>query len=364
MIKSHTPAGNADQGSKSGKPRATLFIVVAALGSSLYPLTIGLSNGRSNPALALILFLIGTIIVMSVLLIFFVKSKKRDEKHYISFGDISDFVRDNRNFLLDATPEDTSDSDAPRGQKQNENDSPGDREDDEEGGKDSGNPNIFGRFWNSLNGFWNRYALLLVIIGGFDLLFFAWSINYLDVALASIFAEFWAVGFVLLRYFNRRKTKDDLEKDDLLSPSIWALFVFALFGVIYVTLSHNSINPSFDFSGLMLVTAFIVLCSIKVERSLHWAEEMEKKWKEPKNTRVSEEQKNNTDAKWSLMFIFVGIIIAHIITIILVIIGRMTLVALGSYWYLTFTPNQTGLFVDEAGWLTGWLICIAGGLAL
>lgn len=490
MIKSHAPAGNADQGSKpQGKLSARLYIVIAALGSSVYPLSIGLSNGGSNPALYLILFSFGTIIMLSALLAIYAKSRKRGK---IGYNNLSRFVWGNWNFRPDATSEDVTYSDDLRDQSQNGNDLSGGREEDGEMEADS-EANIFRRLWNG-------YALLWVIIGGFDFLFFAWAVNYLDIVSVSIIAELWLVAFVLLRYFNKERA----EKENLkLKPSIWLLLIFALFGVIYVTLSHNSINPSFNINGLMLITAFIVLDAIKIERSLYWAEKMQEKWakkmenkwraletaesderaaaeaaraarwkdfREPleETRKISEKSSHREQEKvvrkgqevkeaksklrkadkelkkadeklseareakleaelnleareayqkandacrvaerefwtaerdvWTaerderaaaeaaraarqeatrkrlslintenlkevLIFAFLGIIIAHFSIIIIIIIGRIVLISQGVTWNLAFATDQTGLFVDEAGWLIGWLICVAGGFA-
>ena len=263
--------------------------------------------------------------------------------------------------------------------------------------------------------FYNRYSLLLVIIGGSDLLFFAWSINYLDIASASIVAELWIVLFVLLRYYTKNKREKDNNSEttnDLkLSNSIWILLIFALLGVIYVTLSHNSINPSFNIFGLILIIVYTVLCVIKIERSIYWAEEMENQWKKRREsennstsaeknkrvknkrvlklllkllsfilvivkrvvlisqrmvkeeqTRIKAEEDREQDDRRKLVFVAISVIAAHSATIILVIVGRVALIFQGFSWNLTFAPSQTGSLADMAEWLR-WLICIAGGLA-
>ena len=286
MIKSHTPAGNAGQGSKpQGKLSARLYIVIAALGSSLCPLAIGLSNSRSNPALALILFSFGTIIIMFVLLAIYAISVGRNKvSEMIEF--LGEEIRFLRIFFLrkkkDNLRNDPSDdrrSTPPKNKKEKplkegENDPSIDREINS-----NEDINIFRRIWN-------KYALLWVIIGGLDYLFFAWSINYLDVVSVSIIAELWIVLFVILSYFTKKESEDNGQEtqDNLqLNPSIWVLFMFALFGVFYVTLSHNSINFSLNINGLILVIAFIVLGAIKVERILYWADKTKKKWAEEKS---------------------------------------------------------------------------------
>ena len=220
--------GTADnKSSPGGTQRATLFLIMATFGFSLLPLVFGLSNSKSNPALSTILFWSGTIIVMSVLL----KTISKREK--VKLFDLFPFL-----FLKEEKKWKISDSDA-----------------------------------NTTKRLWNKYALLFVIAGGFNWLFFAWSLNYLDVAVASIIGEIWLVGFVLLRYYFSKKGKIKI-----LNSSTLILFLFALFGVIYINLSHNSINLSFDIYGLILITIFIMLSSIMAERSLYWAETMAKEW--------------------------------------------------------------------------------------
>ncbi len=208
------------------------------------------------------------------------------------------------------------------------------------------------RQWYKPPGFWNKYALLFVIIGGFAWLFFAWSTAYLDIAVASILGETWIVNFVLLRYYAKKKSKDDLK----LSNSVWILFVFALIGVIYINLSHNNISSSLNIIGLLLITVYVVLSAIRMERSLDWAEKMTDEMEsEKKLNKLGDEERN----KIELMFVFSGVIIANIFVIILVIIGKIALIFQGVSWSLTFTTNQTSWFTNEIA----WLICIVGGFA-
>ena len=212
------------------------------------------------------------------------------------------------------------------------------------------------RQWYKPPGFWNKYALLFVIIGGFAWLFFAWSTAYLDIAVASILGETWIVNFVLLRYYAKKKSKDESKDDLKLSSSVWILFVFALIGVIYINLSHNNISSSLNVIGLLLITVYVVLSAIRMERSLDWAEKMTDEMEsEKKLNKLGDEERN----KIELMFVFSGVIIANIFVIILVIIGKIALIFQGVSWSLTFTTNQTSWFTNEIA----WLICIVGGFA-
>lgn len=282
-----------------GTRQATLYFIMATLGFSLLPLALGLSNSKSNPALSAILISIGTIIVMSVLLRTIIKREK------VNLVDLFSFLKKEWKKTSDST--------------------------------------ITKRLWN-------KYALLFITAGGFSWLFFTWSLNYLDVAVASIIGQIQVVGVVLLYNFKWGK------KILGLSPSISVLFIWALFGVIYISLSHNSINSSINIKGLILITVFIVLSSIWQERSLYWAREMY--WATIKRgERYWATKKGRETGLHEPLFFLVGLIIANIFFIILVTMGKIILMSQGIAWSLTFTANQISWFSNE----TSWLICIAVG---
>ena len=210
---------------------------------------------------------------------------------------------------------------------------------------------------------WNKYALIFIMIGGFYWLFFAWSITFIDIAIASIIIELWLVVFVLARYFNKKHTP---EKKSL-SKSIWVLFIFSLLGIIYITLSHTNINHSFSYKGLLLLIVSLVVVSIRIERSLYWGERMFSKWENehkkenPAEVQSIKKSKNN----WEMVFVLLGVIIGNSFTITLIILERIFGFLRGSIWNFSFTPISIEIFANEIVITNtvSWVICIAGGVA-
>lgn len=203
-----------------------------------------------------------------------------------------------------------------------------------------------------LHNFWNKYALIIVVIGGLDYLFFTWSLSYFNIAISSIIFELWLVIFVLLRYYTQAESE--------ISGSIWALLLVALFGVIYINRSHISIDQSVNFSGIILIILAALLGGFRVERSLYWSEKMEGLSRE-KDFRIHEKgnKEKGNKIEWQINFVFIGTIIVNISTIFLMFIGQFFQIILGNNWNLSFASNQTWWFGNEVS----WTICIMGGFA-
>ena len=197
---------------------------------------------------------------------------------------------------------------------------------------------------------WNKYALIIVIIAEFNWFFLAWSFNYLDIAVASIIFQIWIVIFVLFRYFNRKNNGLSISK------SIWILFLLALFGVIYITLSHNSIDRPLTINGLILIGIAAVLGGARVERSLNWAEQMTETMKQQQWTEKWIETK---EKEWESIWVLLALLIASISNIALIIIGKIFLVTQGNNWNIQFESNGITWLTNELG----WIICIVGGFA-
>ena len=219
--------------------------------------------------------------------------------------------------------------------------------------KTKGKPiNLFQKFIM----FWNQSALIIITIGGFYWLFFALSVKFIDIAIASIIIELWIVVFVIIHYFDKKDTKN-------LSKSIWILFMFALLGVIYITLSHTSINQPFSYKGLLLLMVCILLSATRVERSLKWAHLISKEWKKHQANEFDIHQNNMVSENWERIFILLSVQIGGISTIILIIFGNIFWAFRGNVWNLSFAPSSIQIFTNEIVISTtvAWVICIAGG---
>lgn len=218
--------------------------------------------------------------------------------------------------------------------------------------KTKGKPiNLFQKFIM----FWNQSALIIITIGGFYWLFFALSVKFIDIAIASIIIELWIVVFVIIHYLDKKDTKK-------LSKSIWILFMFALLGVIYITLSHTSINQPFSYKGLLLLMVCILLSATRVERSLKWAHLISQEWKKHQ-AKFNIHQNNMVSENWERIFILLSVQIGGLSTIILIILGNVFWAFRGNVWNLSFAPSSIQIFTNEIVISTtvAWVICIAGG---
>ena len=237
---------------------------------------------------------------------------------------------------------------------------------------------LFRKFRN----FWNKYALIVIIIGGFYWLFFAWSVKFIDIAIASIMVELGVVLFVILRYLDKKSSNKGKQEEGLSKP-IWFLFIFALLGVIYITLSHTTIGQTFSYTGLLLLTVILLIVGARVERSLKWAEQVSQKWREyidegyregrltkPDTNQKSQasKKKNAEDnaEKWEeKIFLLLGLSIGSFLTFTLLILGTIFWIFQGNTWNLSFSPISIELFANEIiiSTTVSWVICIVGGFA-
>lgn len=207
---------------------------------------------------------------------------------------------------------------------------------------------------------WNQYALIVVIIGGFFYLFFAWSVQFLDIAVASITVQLWLIFFVLIRYLDKKHTKELT-----LSPSLWMLFAFSLLGVTYVTLSHTNIDEPFSYRGLLLLMIGLVLLGARAERSIKWAELMVLNYKNTEHNFLTRIPKDKREEELKKYFMLLCLTIAGISTIIVTVLGSIFWILQGNMWNLSFASNSIDLFTNQIVITNtvAWVICIAGGFA-
>lgn len=222
--------------------------------------------------------------------------------------------------------------------------------------------NLFQKIGKKIHGLLDQYALIIVTIGALYWLFLAWSIEFIDIAIASIISEMWLIVFVLVRYADKRKSNDK----KILSKSIWILFILSLAGVIYITLSHTGVNQNFSYKGLLLLLVCVVLAAARVERSLKWAEQMSEKvpeWLDDKNIKDSNTNRGEKERNRKKIFTLLCLAICNIFTIILIILGNIIWTFLGNAWSLSFVSTQIDLFGNKIAITNAlsWVICIGGG---
>ncbi len=294
-------------------------MVIAVLSFSSGPLTIGLSNSSSNPVLSNVLIVFGEIIMLLFLLQLSLMSHRSKDKNLVNRKKINALLR-----------------------QYWKGDNPPKKDDDL---SSSGRNGLFEKFYS----IWNNYALLVITIGGFYWLLFAWAVKFIDIAIPSIMVELGVVFYVLLRYLDEKKSG----KKEILSKSIWFLFIFAVLGVIYITLSHTSINQTFSYTGLFLSMVILLIIGARIERALKWAELMTEKWQGGQKSKVKR------------IFLLLGQIIGSSLTLfILLILGSISWILQGSVWDLSFAPISILLLTNEVTISTtvSWVICIAGGI--
>ena len=275
---------------------------------------IGLSNSSSNPALSNVLITGGQSVMLFLILRKYLK--KYDNMQYT----IIIFLR--KNWCLTNT-----------------------------------NPKHEKTFFRNINNIWNRYALIVVTAGGFQWLFFAWAIQFIDIAIAIITVELHVVAFVLIHYLHRKKTR----KGNPFSKSAWILFIFPLPGIIYITLSDTSVNQAFGYKGLLLLMVCVILSAIHTERSIQWGAQIYTKWQI--QNRQNRQVKETTKEYWNI-FILLGLFIGGIFAIILIILGSIVWAFQGNSLNLSFAPHSIEIFANELAIPTtvSWVICIAGGI--
>lgn len=220
------------------------------------------------------------------------------------------------------------------------------------------NPKRATNLFRNISNIWNRYALIVVIAGGFQWLFFAWAIQFIDIAIAIITVELNVIAFALARYLHQKKTR----KGNPFSKSAWILFIFPLPGIIYITLSNTSVNQSFGYKGLLLLMACVLLSAIHMERLLQWGLQIYQiytKW-QIQNGQVKETPKEY----WDIWFILLGAFIGGVFTIILIVLGSIIWIFLGNSLNLSFAPHSIEIFANDLAISTtvSWVICIVGGI--
>ena len=308
-------------------------MVVATLAFSAVPLTIGLSNSSSNPVLSNVLIIGGETIIFLFALQYSLR-KCDNNKHKIK-GKIYEFLWEEKKWKeLKANMESTKDR----------------------------------TFFENIHNYWNRFGMIIVvIIGSVYWLIFAWSIKFIDIAIASIIVELWIVLFVIIRYLDEKSKKNEnkeneecSKKRDLNSKSILVLFIFALLGVIYITLSHTSINQTFSYKGLLLVIVCLILTGTVHERALNWAERMSPMFIE--FIGLKEEDRIKKD--WEKIFTLLCLTIGNMFGIFLTILGGIFWIFQGNSLNLSFASNSIKMLFENEILITNtiaWIICISGG---
>lgn len=339
------------------------YDVVAVLAFSSAPLIIGLSNGGSNPVLAGVLITIGQLTMFLFLIKFHLK---RYDKHIIR-GVIS-FLR------LNWYKHDRYYS---RSKHRLE-------------GLD------LGLFKN----IWNNYAFIGIIPAGFYWLLFAWSIKFLDLAIASIIVGFYLIiGTILLNLYrySLRQSGKGRSKDrnwGSLIGSTWGLLILFMVGII-VTLSQANINLASDYRGLIILISMLTSGVVGLERSSKWTMGMYIKWqtmyelypldkerikdifkdqiREPFKTpesmfKILEQQNPDTNEarkqrSISMIFGLLSIVIGLILSLILITLGSIFWIFQGNTLDLSFASNSIDLFTNKIVITNtiAWIICIIGG---
>ena len=217
--------------------------IIAVLAFSSAPLILGLSNGGSNPVLASVLMMIGQLTMFLFLLILHLN---RYNKHIIRV--IISFLRLNWH---------------------------------KHGYYYSRSKNLLNKEGLDLGLFkniWNNYAFIGVISAGFFWLMFAWSIKFLDIAIAPIIVGFYLIFGIILLNLDIYYPRDKIDRYwSNLIGSTWGILILFMVGII-VTLSHANINLASDYRGLFILIVCITSGVVGLERSSKWSMEMNIKW--------------------------------------------------------------------------------------
>lgn len=127
-----------------------------------------------------------------------------------------------------------------------------------------------------LQNFRNKYIFILAQIGRFGVLFYAWSTEYIDTAVAAIIFESWVIWLILLRRWdnNSQNRAGEVTTNKILrfGKQSYILLLFALIGLMFVQISqagrlYGTINWGI---GLALLGSF--LDALNIERSLKFGE--------------------------------------------------------------------------------------------
>lgn len=123
----------------------------------------------------------------------------------------------------------------------------------------------------------DKHIFIILLIGRFGVLLYAWSTSQTNTAIAAVIFESWVIWFILLRDFNNRKEKNidnnhfNINRQQLGARS-YTLLVFAIFGLWYVNISDTGTqNGEFGY-GTILAVLGSILAAVSVERSLKFGQ--------------------------------------------------------------------------------------------
>ena len=314
--------------------------IIAVLAFSSAPLILGLSNGGSNPVLASVLIIIGQLTMFLFLLILHLN---RYNKHIIRV--IISFLRLNwhkhGHYYRSKQMYNT--------------------------GLDLGDLGLFKNIWNN-------YAFIGVISAGFFWLMFAWSIKFLDIAIAPIIVGFYLIFGIILLNLDIYYPRDKIDRYwSNLIGSTWGILILFMVGII-VTLSHANINLASDYRGLFILIVCITSGVVGLERSNKWSMEMNIKWQNKDEGEDTTFQRPTAStfkilhvdrAVHPLLPIFglLGIVIGLILSLILITLGGVFWIFQGNTLDLSFASNSIDLFTNKIVITNtiAWIICIIGG---
>lgn len=324
-------------------------MVVATLAFSAVPLTIGLSNSSSNPVLSNVLIIGGETIVF----IFALQSSlsKYNGEKFLTKRDKITLLRAFLKCYYWGNKMGKTNTELTKEETSSKN----------------------------IHNYWNKYGMIIaVMIGSVYWLIFAQAIKFIDIVIASIIVELWIVLFVIIRYFDEKgeERKNGIKKRGFNSRSILVLFIFALLGVIYITLSYTGISQTFSYWGLLLVMICLILTGTVHERALNWAERMSPmfiNWLMEKGiviqhtkpkVRKKEDWKNRRIKDWEKIFNLLCLTIGNIFGISLTILGSIFWIFQGNNLDLSFASHSIEMLFEKGFLITNtvaWFICISGG---
>ena len=214
--------------------------------------------------------------------------------------------------------------------------------------------------WQGIfNIIWNKYALIGVIPAGFYWLLFAWSIQFLDIAIASIIVGLIFVVYTIPYYIKNLNW--------LLIKSTWALLLLFIVGIIII-LSLTLANLASYYKGLLILILCITSGVVGLDRSIKWAERMNRIWQKKGDKAepidFTEIQAAAVESeKIGTVFGLLGIVIGLMLSLILTFLGSLLWILQGNTWDISFASNSIGLFTNKIVIINtvAWIICIMGG---
>lgn len=125
--------------------------------------------------------------------------------------------------------------------------------------------------------FWNDHIFLFALAGRFGLSAYAWSTDFIDPVVATVFLETRTMWVILLRFWDNPGRKES-NKRLRLGMRVFALLPFALVGLAFAEFSQqNEVDLSvFLTFGVILASLAGFLDGLNIERSLKFGEKIAK----------------------------------------------------------------------------------------